>query len=642
MPYQEWRAARSPVSCRRPGGRARTEEFATKPAKYPELTASSIVLGALFGAVLNVGICFAGLQIGFTIVGSTVGSIIGFGILRGIMRRRSILEVNIFQTVASSVNTVNAGVIFTVPVLFLLGLKEQIDFPALLLATIAGSLLGVVMIIPLRKQIIDFERLRFPTAVAVAAILKSPGAGVAKAKLLCAGIVLAALVKSLVYWSPLPDDLEVGRWLGAPAGIRLVFAVSLLSLGAGFIAGRPGLAILYGTLLNFWVLIPACILLGWVPENFADFTLNARTAEGVPDYGRANEFNGAFARFTSRNVGIGMILGGAVAGIAIALPALKAALASLRGGSLSGERDEVSFGVLKVGFVVGLVGLFLAAKLSGGGAVGLGTALLVTLAGGIWLWLAGLVVAQTTGRTDWSPLSGLSLIAIAIMMAIMGTGDQFIVPAVTVGAAICVATSMCADMMADLKTGYLIGARPIKQQIAQIGTSWIGPGIALATVWLLWSTYAFGPDQAQTLYDRALEKGPDAVAALEKLGGSPAELQSDVPRLGAPQAAALKAAIEILQGGDVKVGKYLTGALVGLLVSLLVSPGLGVMIGLSLYLPFKYMIVFGIGGVTSILLARWKGARFAEDKGVPLAGGLIVGDALLEVAHAIVKVSTAF
>ena len=165
--------------------------------KYRELTPASLVGGILVGLLLNMGICFAGLQIGFTIVGSTVSAVLGFGLLRGVLRKGSILEVNIFQTVASSVNTVNAGVIFTIPVLFLMGRQEEINYWALALAVTAGSVLGVVMIIPLRKQVIELERLRFPSAVAVAAILKSPGAGVEKARLLILGIVVSSIVSFL-------------------------------------------------------------------------------------------------------------------------------------------------------------------------------------------------------------------------------------------------------------------------------------------------------------------------------------------------------------------------------------------------------------------------------------------------------------
>lgn len=605
-----------------------------KNGPYRELTFLSVIAAVITGVILNMGISFAGMQIGFTIVGSTVAAVIGFGFLRGVLRRGSILEVNIFQTVASGVNTVNAGIIFTIPVLFLLGMDKEMDLRALMLAATAGSLLGVVIIVPLRKQIIDLERLRFPEGVATAAILKSPGAGVAKARLLLISIAFSATVLTLTKL-PVEDPLlsehfNIGKLIGLPAGLRLVLALSLLSLGAGYLAGRHGLVILYGTLLNFWVLIPFCLWMGWVPAGFEGDTLSSL------GYERADSFNGAFAGFTSKLVGVGMILGGAIAGILVALPALKSAFGSLKSSPAGGAREEVSMRVLTVGAGIGFVMLLVATWLSGGGNVSWGTALIAAVAGTLWLWIAGLVVAQTTGRTDWSPLSGLALIAIAIMMGIMGTADEYIIPAVTVGAAICVATSMCADMMADLKTGYLIGGKPIKQQIAQIATCWIGPPVAVGTVFILWSAYSFGPDQAQRMYDRQVEQG--TVQEYVEKGGGPDQLARGIPNIPAPQAGVLESAINIVQSGDIPLGKYLTGAVLGLLVSLLVSPGLGVMIGLSIYLPFDYMAVFGIGGILSILVTRWKGARFAEDKGVPIAAGLIVGDALVNVGDAIVRV----
>lgn len=617
-----------------------------EPSKrYRELTWTSVLSAIVVGAILNAGICYAGLQIGFTIVGSTVAAVLGFGILRGIFRQGSILEVNIFQTVASSVNTVNAGIIFTVPVLFILGRQDDIDYPALILATIGGSLMGVVMIIPLRKQIIEFERLRFPEGTAVAAILKSPGAGIRKAILLMIGVGVAGVVSLLTHLQVgsgdqahtiIPEAINLGEHLGIPGGITMVFAVHLLSLGAGYLAGKPGLAILYGTLLNYWILIPICIFIGWIPSEFLGADLAFTNAAGEPDFARAKEFVGSYAYFTSRNLGIGMILGGAIAGIIVAAPALKAVFASLKVKPTGGVREEVPVSVLNLGLAVGVLMLFLATKLSGGEHVSWMTAAIVAVVGTLWLWIAGLVVAQTTGRTDWSPLSGLALIAIAIMMGIMGTGDEFIVPAVTVGAAICVATSMCADMMADLKTGYLIGSRPIKQQIAQIATCWIGPGLTIVVVIVLWEAYAFGPNQAKELFDRAVADG--TVAAYTASGGSETTLANGIPKLGAPQAGALQGAIQIVQSGDVPLGKYVTGAAIGVLVSLLVSPGLGVMVGLSMYLPFEYMIIFGMGCMINMAVRRMKGARFAEDMGVPLAAGLIVGDALVGVGFAVWKV----
>ena len=611
----------------------------TEARSYRELTPAALIGGVLVGALLNMGIVYAGLQIGFTIVGSTVAAVVGFGILRGILGKGSILEVNVFQTVASSVNTVNAGIIFTVPVLFLLGFEQDIHYGALLLAGIGGSLLGVVMIIPLRKQIIEFERLRFPEGVAVATILRSPGAGMEKARLLIAGIGISGVATVLSHANVLPSEIGLGEFVGLPAAFTLVLATSFLSLGAGYLAGRGGLVVLYGTILNYWVLIPAAVALGWVGDTyqgygFFDFV---HSAPGVGEM-EASGFLTWMSTNISRHVGIGMILGGAVAGILVAMPALKSALASLRGGDSTGRREELPMSVLNIGLLLGMIMLLAATKISGGGTVSWGQALAVMVAGGLWLWVAGLVVAQTTGRTDWSPLSGLALIAIAIMMGILGS--DAVVPAVTVGAAICVATSMCADMMADLKTGYLVGSRPLRQQTAQVLTCWIGPAIALVTVIVLWKAYGFGPDQARVLWDRAQAEGPEAVLALEERGGSETELPSDVPELGAPQAGALQSAITIVQSGDVPIGKYLGGAILGLVVSVLVSPGIGVMVGLSMYLPFKYMIVFGIGGILNILISRKKGVRWAEDKGVPFAAGLIVGDALVGVLFALWEVGS--
>jgi len=614
---------------------------------YRELTPASVVGGVLVGIVLNVGISFAGLQIGFGIVGSAVAAVLGFGVLRGLLRRGEILEVNIFQTVASGVNIVNAGIIFTLPVLFLMGLEDRIDYTSVILAAIAGSLLGVMLIIPLRKQVIDFERLRFPEGTAVATILRSPGAGVEKARLLLLGVLISALLTLATTLEWLPGVVNFGEFLGIPSGIRLVFAVHALSLGAGYLAGRPGLVILYGSALNFWFLIPLCLTLRWLPDalgaGFPDFAPFA--GDDASDYVRADEFAGQFRKNVANRVGIGMILGGAVAGIAVALPALKAALGSLKGSRAGdGPDDEMSLRFLSIGTAAGLGLLFTATLLSGGEHVSVGQALVVTIVAGVWLWLAGLVVAQTTGRTDWSPLSGLSLIAVTILVGILGNSMEVLPTVITVGAATCVATAMCADMMADLKTGYLIGGRPRLQQLAQISICWIGPAVAVGTVILLWNVYAFGDRQSEILYERdrqvAVEAGPAALAEFEGSGRSPEKLPDGVPSLGAPQAAALRSVIETFQKdlSDIPLGRYAAGALIGLIASMIFGPGVGVMVGLSLYLPFFYTIVFGMGGILNIIVRRWYGDRLAEDKGVPIAAGLIVGTALVEVVHALGQV----
>ena len=289
-------------------------------APYREVTLASILFGVIFGGIMNAAITYAGLKIGFTLGGSAIAAVLGFGVLRGILRRGSILETNIGQTIASAVNTTNAGIIFTVPVLLLVdgategGLSfSDPNFWWITLACIAGALLGCVFIVPLRKQMLDIERLRFPSAVAVGAILKSPGAGAAKSVVLLVGIVVGAVIflptalpslsKPDGFQFPgygslglslsaeaedgssaqigtdgkadrplsirvdrdrdaVPDQvvthdrIDVGRMIGLPDHMQLVFAIAPFALGAGYLTGRAGLVVLTGDVLAYLVLNP--------------------------------------------------------------------------------------------------------------------------------------------------------------------------------------------------------------------------------------------------------------------------------------------------------------------------------------------------------------------------------------------------
>ncbi len=160
------------------------------------------------------------------------------------MRRNSIIENNINQTVASAVNGASAGMMFTVPALFILG---ETDFNALLLvfACMAGGVLGIAFIIPLRKQMIDFERLTYPGGVAVATILKSPGAGIRKAVLLLGGAAVSGLLHfasqavGFEYWN-------LGALVGLPEYMNGVWYISLLTVGIAFIAGKGGFFFIVG------------------------------------------------------------------------------------------------------------------------------------------------------------------------------------------------------------------------------------------------------------------------------------------------------------------------------------------------------------------------------------------------------------
>jgi uncharacterized oligopeptide transporter (OPT) family protein len=191
-----------------------------------------------------------------------------------------------------------------------------------------------------------------------------------------------------------------------------------------------------------------------------------------------------------------------------------------------------------------------------------------------------------------------------------------VVVAVAVGVAVCVATSQCADMMQDLKTGHMVGARPAAQQMVQFGVAWIGPIVAIGTMMLLWNT----PDGSPGF-------GPESAACLQGAGDC----------LSAPQAGALQGMISGVVDGNAPVDKYLAGGILGGAVTLFPVGGLGVLLGLAMYLPFSITLGYGIGCLLSMALQKVKGARWMEDKVVPLAAGLIVGEALTALIFSIGK-----
>ena len=579
--------------------------------RYREVTPAAIIFGILIGVVMNAAITYSGLKIGFTLGGSAIAAVLGWGVLRGVLRKGSIVENNIAQTVASSVNTSNSGVIFTVPVLFLLGV--EFDWVWLAAACCAGAVLGVAFIIPTRKQMIDFDRLRFPTGTAVAAVLKSPGEGVKKSLVLLAGVLFAMIVifftqseavlgipgfEALGISGVDADTVDVGSWIAAIPGLgnlwqpsmSFVWAIAPFALGAGFITGRPGLLVLAGGVLAYLIITPIAFSAGWMPPDVA--------AEGAAGWARGN---------MNRQIGIGMLMGGAFIGLLFAMPAIRAAMSSMRTKKGAGEeRAELPLGVLYVAVPLAFLVLF-AGSFATLEEPSIVRALLIAGIGTAWIWFSGIVIAQCTGMTDWSPISGMALLT--VMICLLLTQNQ-VVAAVLVGAAVCVAITLSADMMQDLKTGFLVGAQPIRQQFLELCVVWIGPLVCLAVIWLL---------AERNLAEFGVAFGAET--------GEPA-----------PQAQALHAGIDGIRGGDAPIHLYGMGGLMGALLSLSGIAGLGVLVGLSMYLPLAYLLPYGLGCIGQMIFARVKGTVWTESWGVPFAAGMLVGDGLLGVIFAAIQV----
>jgi len=563
---------------------------------YPELTLTAVLVGYGLGILIALSIGYASLVLGFSIEGSEVAAILGFGILRGIMRRSSIVENNINQTIASSVNGASAGMMFTVPALFILG---ETEFSAVLMvfSCIAGGILGIAFIIPLRKQMIDYERLAYPGGVAVATILKSPGAGVHKALLLLSGLTLSSVVYFLSqYMAQIKgiaafENWNLGALIGMPEYMNGIWYISLMTVGVGFISGRGGFSFVIGGFVCYWILAPCLSGMNLLPSAAALTELQM----SMPDYLRLSLF---------RPLGIGMLIGGALTGIVLALPLIVSAVRSMQSAArmkTAISKDEMPIRLLYVGIAGATILLFVIA-VSSVEDMGLLRGALMALLGTLWIWVAGVILSECIGRTNWSPLSGMTLIAVTILIIICSglPASAAMIASVMVGAAACVAMAQACDLMLDLKTGYLVGASPRKQQMGQFLATWLGPIVIIALIFVLHKAYGLGSD-----------------------------------RLPAPQGQALASTMKGILGGDVPLKKYIAGAGLGALLSASGIGGLGILVGLGFYLPFSIVLTYSIGMAIRMIMDRVKGPAFSEEVGIPVAAGLIVGEALVGVGFAL-------
>lgn len=592
---------------------------------YPEFTWPAVIVGWLLGILIAVSISYAALKLGFSIEGSELAAILGWGILRGLMRRTSIVENNINQTIASAVNGASSGIMFSVPALFILskkpGLESVADFniPLMIFACVAGAFIGLAFVIPLRKQMIDFQRLPYPGGIAVATILKSPGAGIQKSVMLFGAAMISAIVYLAITQFGKVEHVQydVGAMLNIPPRYNLIFFGSLMTIGVGFLSGKGGFWFGAGGFICYWLLTPLISM-------YAD--PGTQTLVEIPSRMRG---------FIYKPTGIGMLIGAAIGGIIMAFPLIMSAINSMRkAGSKGGDgaqADEMPIKLLGSAVVIGAVCLIFLAYRSAPG-MSWGTAILMAVLGTLWIWIAGVIVAECVGRTNWSPLSGMTLIAVTILIVIANRSmekPETIISSLVVGAAICLAISQASDMMLDLKSGYLVGAVPKRQQMAQFVGAWLGPCVVIFLMFVL--------EQGAT--PDSIEKETGEVAAVVA-GSDEVAYGIGSAQLPAAQASALASVIEGIVDGNVPTYRYVAGAGLGFLLAVSGLGGIGVMVALGFYMPFDIVLTYTIGCLLRIMCNKAAGHRFAEEVGIPIAAGLIVGEALVGVGIAMVKVFT--
>ena len=559
---------------------------------YPELTWVAVIVGWIIGVIIAVSIGYAALILGFSIEGSELAAILGFGILRGLLRRKSIIENNIVQTIASGVNGASSGMMFSVPAIFLLGYGDRFDPVILTFGCIAGAFLGIAFIIPLRKHMIDYERLTYPGGVAVATILKSPGAGVRKAIILLA----AALISAGVHFATLQtgvDNWDLGGLIGMPEFMNGIWYLSLMTIGVGFIAGRGGIAFIIGGFVAYWFISPMLSVTDAFPVDAAGQAISAPDSLRVMLY---------------RPFGIGMLIGGAIMGVILAAPLIISAIKSMqKAAKVAGGSGSEEMPIKLLYFAVaGAVILLCVMAVGSVDTMGLGGGIAMAVLGTLWIWMAGIILSEAIGRTNWSPLSGMTLVGITLLIVVTQAigldRTDSIIAAIMVGAAMCVAMSQATDLMLDLKTGYLVGATPRMQQMGQFIGAWLGPIVVIFVIFMLHEAYGLGST-----------------------------------KLPAPQAQALASTVDGILGGDVPAQKYAAGAILGGVLSALMG-GLGITVGLGFYLPFNIVLTYSLGTLARELADRFKGKDWSDDVGIPIAAGFIVGEALVGVGNAMAAV----
>jgi putative OPT family oligopeptide transporter len=568
-----------------------------KDVKTREFTFRAIVLGVVLGLVFGIGNAYLGLKVGTTVSASIPAAVISMAILRTFFKKVSILENNMVQTIASVGEGLAAGVIFTVPALFLLG--ERPSPSRIFLLAALGGILGVLFMIPMRRYIIVQEhgKLPFPEGTACAEILKSGESSRAKALMAFLGIIVGGLHK--VCSSALYLFKEAPSWIIAPFQ-KTEFSMDCTPalLGVGYIVGPRISALLFGGgALGWWVLIPLIRMFG---------TGGVTIFPGTSPIGQmsSNEIWSDYVRY----IGAGAI---AVGGI----------LSLFKIAPLIGKTLKVGFDELFQGFsfqrqplrtdrdislrwlLMGSVAIILTLWLFPGLPMNFLTILLLILLSFFFVAVTSLTVG-IVGSTS-NPVSGMTITTLLItclVFVLLGWTERvYLIAALTMSVVANVAIALAGTTSQDLKTGYLLGATPRLQQIGEI-IGVILPALAIGgTLYLLDKAYGFGSAQ-----------------------------------MPAPQGTMMALIAKGVIEGDIPTTLVIVGAVLGLVLELLKLPILPFAIGL--YLPLSLSTGMMVGGLVSAFVKKRERTSSATDRGVLAASGFVAGDACTGVLIALLTV----
>ncbi len=587
--------------------------YVAEGEQQTEFTLKAAILGSLFGIIFGAANAYLGLRVGLTISTSipiAVMTVAVFGALRGVLGPASILESNIAKTAGSASSSLASGLIFTIPALFLWGFSPSLLQVTLL--ALAGGILGVLYMVPLRRFLIKDEhgRLPYPEGTASAEVLVAAEVGGATARNVFTGMGVAAAYKWLMDGLLLFKDTF---WIHLPIikRARIGVDISPALLGVGYILGfRISLIMVAGGLLASVVLVPMLVYLGEssVYHWLLDEPLQL---EGLSD---AEVWR--ILKTYIRYIGAGAV---ATAGFITLFSSIPTMVKSFRIGveqfraRLDKVKDQKRLDrdlyLPRVAIAVLVVAL---AMIVIPHMFGDSEPFSMRLVGGIFATVFAFFFVTVSARivglvgVSSNPTSGMviaTLLCVSLLFLMLGWTDLLgKVAALCIGTVVGVAASIAGDTSQDMKTGFLLGATPYKQQIAEvIGVLATAFFIACA-IFLLEDQYGFGPDG-----------------------------------LAAPQAKVMKLVIDGVIDQNIPWPLILLGAAIAIIAHLLKVPALAFAVGV--YLSVATMMPIFVGGlIRKIVESRQKGdndkIRQTRERGVLFGSGLVGGDGLMGVCIA--------
>ena len=575
----------------------------------PELTVTSVIMGCILAVIFGAANAYLGLRVGMTVSASIPAAVISMGVIRVLLRRNSILESNMVQTIGSAGESLAAGAIFTMPALFLWaeeGLTSKPGIVEITLIALCGGILGVLFMVPLRNALIVKEHatLLYPEGTACADVLLAGEEGGANASTVFSGMGLAAIFKFVVDGLKLlPADVSAAfKSFKGEIGMEVYPAL----LGVGYIVGPKIASYMFtGSLIGWMVIIPLICLFG--PDTWMYPAAEGTTIAQLYANGGASAIWSTYVKY----IGAGAIATGGIISLIKSLPLIvttfRDSMKSMKGSkNTSTERTAqdlpmqfILLGVIAMVFIIWIV-----------------PAIPVTLLGAVIIVVFGFFFATVSSRmvglvgSSNNPVSGMAiatlLIATFAIKSSGKTGIDGMTAAIAVGSVICIIAAIAGDTSQDLKTGYLLGATPKKQQMGEM-LGVVVSGLAIGGVlYLLNAAWGYGT--------------------------------AEIP---APQAQLMKMIVEGIMGGNLPWGLVFVGVFLAICLEILRIPVMPFAIGL--YLPIYLNATIMIGGIVRGLLDSRKGVdektKTAQSTdGTLYCAGMIAGEGLVGILLAIFAV----